>query len=268
MQYIPVDLGLDGSEAQAFGILHDNSLEMPARSQRPCVVVCPGGGYEMVSDREKDPIALAFNAAGYQVFTLTYSVKERARDFQPLIELSRLIMAIRENAGAWSVIPDKIAVIGFSAGGHLAASLGTLWNHPDLRKAMGIAAPDNAPNALILSYPVISAGPNAHQGSLLRISGGDPERAKFFSLENHVGPHTPPTFLWHTEDDPVVPVENTLLFCNALRQHGISFESHIFAHGQHGLSLCNEEVATPNAACAPWVSLCLTWLAGLFGFPS
>ena len=125
-----------GAHAYVTGYLHDVSEEMENHRIRPCMVVCPGGGYEMLSDREKDPPAFAWFAAGYQVFALNYSIKEYAGDLRPLMELSKTVMMIRRRAGEWQIHPDQIAVMGFSAGGHLAASLGTLWNSGRLKERM------------------------------------------------------------------------------------------------------------------------------------
>ena len=153
--------------------------------------------------------------------------------------------------------------MGFSAGGHLAASLGVLWDHPSL----GCPNGENRPNALILCYPVITSGEFAHRQSLENVSGEeDPAKQTFWSLETHVSDRTPPAFLWHTYEDDAVPVENSLLFVSALRRAGVPCEFHLFEKGVHGLSLCNAEVATPMPPTAPWMGLCLTWLSNRFSF--
>ena len=255
-----------GSNAYVTGYLHDVSEEMENHRIRPCMVVCPGGGYEMLSDREKDPPAFAWFAAGYQVFALNYSIGEYAKELRPLMELSETVMMIRRRAGEWQIQPDQIAVMGFSAGGHLAASLGTLWNSGRLTDRMDTENGKNRPNAMILSYLVITAGEFAHQGSLENVSGGDGELKEWFSLEKRVTADTPPAFLWHTADDNVVPVENTMLFSMALKRAGVPFECHIFPSGVHGLSMCNYDVDTNNESCGKWFSLSLYWLNHLFGY--
>lgn len=266
MRRIELALPVKGGRASAVGYLHDVEETMPRHQTRPCVAICPGGGYGYCSPREADPPALALFAAGYQVFILDYSVEDMAAEMRPLMELSTLVMEMRRHQADWQIDPDKIAVMGFSAGGHLAASLGTLWNHDALAREMDTASGQNRPNAMILCYPVITAGMASHGGSIGRVSGGDPDKTALFSLENQVSEQTPPAFIWHTADDPVVPIENALLLCSALRQHVIPFEAHIFEHGAHGLSMCNEEVNTPDAACAPWFSLCVAWLGRRFDF--
>jgi acetyl esterase/lipase len=256
------------SSAKLIGYLHDDEPEMPHRKQRPCVVICPGGGYEFLSARESDPVAFAFFAKGYHVFILYYSVQEEAKNMQPLIDLSLSVMEIRTNSADWNIISDQIAVCGFSAGAHVAASLGTLWNNAELKEKIDTKAGMNKPNAMILCYPVITAGQFAHRGSISRVTGSETENDsyRFFSLEKQVSTTTPPAFLWHTVEDTCVPVENTLLFASALQQSHIPFECHIYPNGGHGQSMCNVEVGSKNDHCATWFPLCVQWLGELFGF--
>lgn len=239
-------------------------LQMPPR---PAIVVIPGGGYRFTSDREAEPIAKMFMAAGFQAFILRYSVQEKALFPRPLVELSRAVVHVRENAGVYNVDPDKVFVIGFSAGGHLAASLGTLW-HKDFAKASPDMTPGaNRPTGMILSYPVISAGPFAHRGSFNNILGeksADEEMRRAYSLELQVDENTVPTYIWHTCTDATVPVENTLLFMNALAAHKIPFEAHIFPKGPHGLSLANEQTSCGKAELvvpevAQWIHEAIDW---------
>lgn len=257
------------SRANLIGYLHDrDEQEMKNRLLRPCVVICPGGGYEILSAREADPPAFAFFSKGYDVFILYYSIREEAANLRPLIDLSRAVIKIRENSGEWGIIPDQIAVCGFSAGAHVAASLGTLWDAPELKEKMDIKNGLNRPNAMILCYPVITGGEFAHRGSFNRLIEGadEKESTEFFSLENHVTALTPPTFLWHTADDKSVPVENSLMFAAALQKKHIPLECHIYNSGRHGLSMCNTEVNSVNVHCSTWFSLCTEWLGELFQF--
>lgn len=257
---------LSGSGARLTGYLHERIDDPRCPDMRPCVVICPGGGYAHVSPREGEPVAMRFFTAGCQAFVLTYTVFDtqgpaaQPLGLLPLRELAAAVAVVRAHSGEWHVDPGQVTVCGFSAGGHLAASLGTLWNHERL------AAQASRPDALVLCYPVITSGPFGHRGSLDHLAGSDPALRALFSLENQVCAQTPPTFLWHTADDSAVPVQNSLLFQNALLAAGVPFESHVFASGAHGLSLCNEEVGTPNPACAPWMDLCLTWLRGVQRF--
>ena len=258
------------SKAHVIGYLHDVSVEMPKRTERPCVVIYPGGGYVFLSDREADPPAMAFFARGYQVFILDYSIKEDATQLRPLIDGSLTLMKIRENSKEWHVVPNQIAVLGFSAGGHAAASLGTLWDSPELKAKIDTKGGGNRPDAMILCYAVITAGLKSHRDSIEALCGGKPtpEQVRFYSLEKHVGADTPPTFLWHTDEDDCVPVENAMMFAAALREHGVPFECHIFQKGGHGMSVCNVEVGCPLAHNAIWVRLAMEWLSDLFQFPA
>lgn len=251
------------------GYLHDTITQQePHRTKRPAVLVCPGGAYEFCSQREADPVAFVFFEKGYQVFVLYYSLEENACDMNPLSDLSLSMITLRENAEKWNIETEHIAVCGFSAGGHLAASLGTLWDHPRLKEKIDTKNGLNRPNALILAYPVITAGEYAHKDSLEHVSGypaGTPEN-DFWALETHVSEKTPPVYIWHTVDDELVPVENTLFFINALQKSHVSFECHIYPHGKHGKSVCTEEVNTKDLHIGSWVPLCIEWLNELFHF--
>jgi acetyl esterase/lipase len=255
--------------------LHDISPELPTWPMRPAVLVLPGGGYGFTSDREADPIALAFLAAGFHAFVLRYSVAPHAAFPNSLCDASRAMQLIRRHAAEWGVDADKIAVCGFSAGGHLAASLGTLWNDPEVVQQSGVTDGTNRPNALILMYPVITAGLHTHGGSIQNLCAGrdvEAMRARL-SCELNVGPHTPPSFLFHTFMDNAVPVENSLLFASALARADVPFELHIYPNGVHGLALANALTANCQAAmldrdAEAWLGLCVNWLWRLFGQPA
>lgn len=242
------------------------------KQERPAVIVVPGGSYFFTSDREADPVALQFFAAGYHVFTLRYSI-EPDRYPTSLLQLAALIAHIRQNAAAYHVRPDAIAVCGFSAGGHLAASSGILWKEPVIAETLGVKDRDARPDAMILSYPVITSGEYAHRGSfqcLLGERAGDPEWLARLSLERRVDDTTPPAFIWHTFADELVPVENALLLASALRRANVPFELHIFPDGIHGLSLANELTQSEGRddqivpAAAQWMGLAKVWLKGIF----
>ncbi|WP_083258838.1 alpha/beta hydrolase [Cellulosilyticum sp. I15G10I2] len=244
-----------------------NSNDIHPNYKRPSVVICPGGGYRLTSDREAEPVALRFVAAGFNAFVLRYSVETNKYPAQ-LLEVSAAVAYIRKMANKWSVDENKIIVCGFSAGGHLAGSLGVFWNQSFIREKLGLEAGENKPNAMILSYPVITAGEFAHQGSFNHLLGPEAsqEQRDTLSLENHVSVNTPPTFIWHTLDDTTVPVENALLFARALREKNILFELHIYYQGVHGLSLCDKTTAhiekpeQINPHAATWFNLALGWL--------
>ena len=224
--------------------LHDPSVAMPNVTIRPAVMIFPGGAYRYCSDREGEPVALAFLAAGYQAFVLRYSVAENAAFPKPLNDAETALDLIRNRAGEWGVDPDKIAVCGFSAGGHLAAAIGTMGRV--------------RPNALILAYPCI----------LESMSSIMP--APIPSLERQVTGQTPPTFIFATSADKRVPVENSLQFAVALDRARVPFELHIFQNGGHGLALATPVTSAGlrehvDSDAAQWFDLCLNWLEHQFG---
>lgn len=243
-------------------------------SSRPLILICPGGAYHYTSNREGEALAMQFLAMGYHAAVLKYSCSP-ATFPTSLTELSRSMLLIRENAEQWHV--DKVIVLGCSAGGHLAASLGVFWNADFLAGALKLKDAQRTqirPDGMILCYPVITSGEFAHKGSFQFLIGDDEERLserlgapiwEYLSLENRVSADTPPTFIWHTYTDASVPVENSLLFVSALRRAGVSAEFHMYPCGGHGLSLANRltQTAEGNAVqeeCTSWIPLVHTWL--------
>lgn len=254
------------SGARLTGYLRDETSEMPDYNVRPAVLILPGGGYERCSARESDPVAVQFLQAGYQVFTLLYTVSPAPLRWQPLIDAAGALLHLRRNAARLRIAPFKIAVCGFSAGGHLAGSTAILWDAEPVRSALGISGEEARPDAVILAYPVITSGAFAHRGSFDQLAGEDDALRAAFSLENHVQNDLPPFFLWHTVDDTTVPVQNSLLLAQALTEHHVPYELHLFPHGVHGSSICTRDVNTPNPHAAAWVGLCTDWLADTFQY--
>ena len=234
----------------------------------PAIILCPGGGYGSIACREAAPVAEPYFAAGYNVFILRYSVMEEAKNFKPLCQLAATIAHIRKNAAELITIPDKIAVMGFSAGGHLAASLGTLFNNERFLKVFD-RSEHIRPDAMILGYPVITGDDEFSQiDSIERVSGakkGTPEY-RWFDLTDHVSEQTPPTFLWHTAADQIVPVENSLLFSMALSKYKIPYECHILPEGPHGMCTCTNEIRSYDPYNARWVDWCIRWLNQQFNY--
>ncbi len=238
---------------------------------RPMVVVVPGGGYgEVCSDREGERIALQYNAAGFHAAVVQYAVRPHSHP-EPIRNLARAIEIVRENAEQWQVNPDWIAVCGFSAGGHLCASISTLWNDPEIFSPEEIASKKHRPNASVLSYPVITALGKSHLGSFQNLAGArelDPAFVQKMSLENAVNDGTCPSFIWHTFRDNVVPVQNSLFYASALEKQGIPFELHIYPNGVHGLSLQSDEAiwSKPDRGRDyHWMELSIDWMNELFG---
>lgn len=243
------------------------------KPKRGAILVCPGGGYAYTSPREAQCIALSYNAAGYHAFVLDYSVAPNKHP-QPLYDVTRAMCIIRDNAEKWGIDENKIFVIGFSAGGHLTASLGVHWDKDFLMNVPGMEKGKNKPNGLILCYPVISSGDKAHRGSFNNLLGEDasPELLEFMSLEKQVSDKTPPTFIFHNVDDAGVPVENTMLFASALREHNIEFEMHLYPRGGHGVSIatlevCGEDCREIREHIQSWLKLSIEWLGIVFGGP-
>lgn len=216
-----------------------------------CIVICPGGGYHLLASREAEPVALRFAGMGYTACVVNYHVGEGLYPL-PQQDAACAVAAVRQHAEAWQVIPDAIAVAGFSAGGHLAASLGVMWQREDLWQSLGLTCEQVKPNALVLSYPVITAGEHAHRDSFVQLTGTEDIAVhQQLSLENLVSAATPPTFLWHTWTDVSVPVENTLLFALALKKHGVQAEVRIYPYGSHGSALCNAHTASKPDKLVP-----------------
>ena len=221
---------------------------------RPTIIICAGGAYEHLSVRESKPVARAFEEMGCKAEILRYSVREAGQPpvgLAPVRQLAARVAKAKENG-------EKVIVCGFSAGGHVAATLGVHWRRLDLCR----------PDALILCYPVITAEAQYCNAASLENVAGDADR-DFFSLERHVSPDTPPSFLWHTASDQSVPVENSLRFAAALSRCKVPFELHIYPKGAHGLSLATEEVAVPERGLLPdahvagWIGECESWLEQL-----
>lgn len=246
--------------------LHEKEPKWNYGFDRPAVVVCPGGGYSMCSPREADPIALQYASKGYNTFVLYYTVGKNAAFPKPLVDLSKAMKIIRENAEEWGVIKNKIAVLGFSAGGHLTASLGVHWNLPEVTDKSDCKNKENQPNALILCYPVITTR-SWMAPHLQRLGAGrDPNEAeKLLDTSLNVGSHTPPTFLVHTFMDSAVSVEESMDFARALDNNNIPFELHIFPEGYHGLATGDEQTC-PKAfpSFNKWIELSVLWLKETF----
>ena len=211
-------------------------------NKRPAIIILPGGGYQHLSKREAEPVVYPYLNAGYQVFVLRYSVSEHATWPNPLNDFDSAMELIRSKSEEWHIYEDKIAVIGFSAGGHLASAAATMAK--------------NRPNAALLGYPVIN-------DDVKGCNETAPDTSKY------VDRNTCPCFIFATRTDALVPIENSVDFISALTKAHIAFESHIYAYGPHGFSVCNSNVLNPNTEISTrvpnWVNDSIGWLKDMFG---
>lgn len=219
------------------------------------VIVFPGGAYSHLAAHEGEPIARWLNGVGVSAFVLTYRVAPYRHPY-PMLDAQRAVRFVRYHADKWNIDPNHIAVLGFSAGGHLASTVGTHWD-TGLNSDDPVDAVSCRPDAMILCYPVITLGEQTHAGSVHNLLGPSANEDLKLHLSNeiHVTEETPPTFLWHTAEDNAVSVENSLMLASALARHRVPFELHVFPSGRHGLGLAND-----HPGVAVWTDLCADWL--------
>lgn len=264
--------GADGP-AELIAYTPDNFPELGPDRLRPALIICPGGGYAFLSDREGEPVALRFAGLGYAAFVLRYHVAPRARWPVPQRQLLAAIDYVRTHWARYHADPRAVIPLGFSAGGHLAGCAGLMWNKQELYRPLRKRPAAFRPDGVVLCYPVVTSGPLAHRGSMENLLGEQADEAalELVSLEKRVTRKAPPFFLWHTADDTCVPVENSLLLEKALRARKVDVELHVYPHGRHGQSLADRTVYAPEQAgavspsCAVWVRHCDEWLQRRFG---
>ncbi len=267
-EYFP-QLGNESVDPTLTLYLPNILMELGRQNQkRPCLLICPGGAYAWCSQREAEPVAVHFLPEGFNVFVLNYSVAPSRFPTQ-LREVAAALELIHSNADAWHCDVHRVGIMGFSAGGHLAAHYSTCFDCPQVRQVF----PDSKPvQASILCYPVISADSAvAHLGSFENLLGHSPltmEETEHFSCNLRVTEHTPPTFLWHTAADGAVPVMNSLLYAQALAGHQVPFELHVYPAGGHGLATADEHTndqLEPGATHAKaWLDAARKWLRMTF----
>jgi acetyl esterase/lipase len=226
-----------------------------------CVIVFPGGGYGMKAVHEAEPVALAMNRLGFSAFVLDYRVCPY-RFPLPQRDAARAVRHVRFHAESYGVDPGRIAVLGFSAGGHLAASAGVFWDKGHPESSDPVERVSSRPDAAVLCYPVILLyGKLRHEGSarnLLGARAGDGALRRALTPSLHAAPDSSPAFLWHTADDEAVPAGNSVEMFGALRAQGVTAELHIFPHGAHGLGL-----AEGDPQVSKWPELCGAFLGSL-----
>ena len=221
------------------------------------VIVCPGGGYVNLAAHEAGPIAEWLNTLGITGFVLRYRRSPRYKHPSPLLDAQRAVRTVRSRAAEWQLDPQRIGILGFSAGGHLAATAGTHFDAGDAQAADAVERASSRPDFMVLVYAVISFGRYGHAGSCRNLLGEAPAPEMIWSLSNElqVTPRTPPAFLVHSIEDAGVPCENSVLFATALRHAGVPFELHLMEKGRHGLGLDGGE-----PAWATWPAICAEWL--------
>lgn len=232
-------------------------LPLKEKASGAAIIICPGGGYDRLSDREGAPVAEWLNSIGITAFVLKYRVAPRYHHPAPMQDAARAIRTVRVRAAEWHLDPERIGILGFSAGGHLASTAGTHFESGNPDASDPIERVTSRPNLMMLIYPVISMREQTHPRSKLNLLGPDPppRLIALLSNEEHVMKETPPTFLVHGVSDLKVPVENSLLFVAALRKAGVPFELHLYEHGEHGFALGGKD-----PALSTWPEHCAKWL--------
>lgn len=234
--------------------------------KRKAMLVLPGGGYGCVcSDREGEPIALAFLPYGYNAFVLHYTVARRAPYPAQLREVAMAIKHIKDHAERYGINPDELFCVGFSAGGHLAASAGVFWKRPEVTEGLDMPKGYNRPTGVLPIYPVVNS--RGHRPSFCNLLCDDnpsDEMLAYVEVDRHVDADSVPAFLLHTADDPVVDVRNTLSLALAYTNAGVPYELYVYPHGAHGIALANHTTDLDNPALnqpaiAEWVKHAAYW---------
>ncbi len=238
----------------------DSTLSVyPAASPTgAAMVIFPGGGYQALAPHEGEAVALWLNGLGITGFVVKYRLAPKHRHPDMLNDAARAVRTVRARAREWGVDTNRIGVMGFSAGGHLASTISTHFDAGNAASDDPIEWASSRPDLSVLAYPVISMDVQAHSGSRGNLLGENPPRelVEFLSSHKQVTTETPPTFLFHTADDGAVPVANALMYADALAAAGVAFELHVYEHGRHGVGL-----ATDDPILSTWTRRCADWLA-------
>jgi hypothetical protein len=226
------------------------------------MVICPGGGYQILAPHEGNDYALWLNQHGITCFVLKYRLGSHGyRHPAMLHDAARAVRWVRAHAETYQLDPHRVGIMGSSAGGHLAATLLTHFDAGDAGSSDAIERQSSRPDLGILCYPVITMGEFSHGGSRQNLLGTNPppELVAELSAEQRVTTNTPPCFLWTTFEDNAVPMENSMMFADALRKNQVPFALHIYEKGRHGIGLNDK---SPFTHPHPWAADCLFWLAG------
>ena len=251
--------GAQGKEPGDIPTITVYPAQIPPRGPKTAaIVVCPGGGYGGLAAHEAEPIAQWLNSIGVTGVVLRYRLGPKYHHPVELQDAQRAIRTVRARASEWNVDPQRVGILGFSAGGHLAATASTQFDAGDPNAKDPVDRQSSRPDASVLVYPVITfTDPHTHAGSRRNLLGDNPpqELVDAMSAEKRVTKDTPPAFIFHTADDQAVPVENALLYAEALRKNGVPFELHVYEHGRHGVGLAKDDpvLGTWPARCADWL---------------
>lgn len=260
----------EGARGVLTTYIRDLSLEIDLERKAPAMLVIPGGGYYMVSDREGEPVAMRYLALGFNAFVLDYSVAEDSALKYPyqIAEAAMAMAYLRINAENLNIDPEKIAAVGFSAGGHLCAMLGSFHNCPETGKVFKPTVCVK-PNAVVLGYPVISSDISfAHIGSFINLCGEEnKELMKKVDVLNLIDENSAPAFIWSTFNDNVVPCQNAIEAALKYKESGVPVSLHVYGKGEHGLSVADATVYKADKALKEmsvsvpeWVRLSVEWL--------
>lgn len=260
----------EGARGVLTTYIRDLSSEIDLERKAPAMLVIPGGGYYMVSDREGEPVAMRYLALGFNAFVLDYSVAADSALKYPyqIAEAAMAMEYLRINAENLNIDPEKIAAVGFSAGGHLCAMLGSFHNCPETGKVFKPTVCVK-PNAVVLGYPVISSDISfAHIGSFINLCGEEnKELMKKVDVLNLIDENSAPAFIWSTFNDNVVPCQNAIEAALKYKESGVPVSLHVFGKGEHGLSVADATVYKADKALKEmsvsvpeWVRLSVEWL--------
>lgn len=253
--------------------LHNESKQRDFQiHKRPAIIVLPGGAYSFLSDPEGEPVALTFMKEGYNTFVLNYTVGDDCQYPDILIEISKAILTVRENAEKWNIDPHAIILMGFSAGACLAGMSATQWNAPEVAQALHVDSMMLKPDACVIGYGAwdnantIQHDPQFFNPNAAKIAQ---ECTPQLDLINYVGKHVPPMFIWHNFHDKYVPASNPLMIASAMYEQKIPVELHLFAYGEHGMSVCNHlssyneksyQLVKESPNVYQWVDMAVNWI--------
>lgn len=231
-----------------------------AATPNAAMVICPGGGYGGLASHEGEDYALFLNQHGVTCFVLKYRLGSHGyRHPVMLQDAARAVRLVRAQAAQWKIDPKRVGIMGSSAGGHLASTLLTHFDAGQPDSSDAVERQSSRPDLGVLCYPVITMGPDTHEGSKRNLLGRQPtpDLVELLSNERQVTAQTPPCFIFHTWEDPAVKVENALEFAAALRREGVPFDLHIYEKGRHGIGLADK---TPYEHAHPWARDLVFWL--------